>query len=48
MFAFSIWVSEFKLFGVNLIIVLSFSVIAEYSRFGGANSLLNMLLKILY
>ena len=45
MFAFLIWVLEFKLFGVNLLIVLSFSVIAEYSRFRGANSLHNLLLE---
>ena len=45
MFAFSIWVLEFNLFGVNLLIVLSFSVIAEYSRFRGANSLNNLLLE---
>ena len=40
MFAVAIWLLEFRLFGANLPIVLSFSVIAECSQFRGANSLL--------
>ena len=39
MFAVLIWILEFELFGAKLLIVLSFSVIAEYSGFRGANSL---------
>ena len=45
MFDVSIRVLKFELFGANLLIVLSFSVIAEYSRFRGANSLHNLLLE---
>ena len=45
MFAVSIWIFEFDLFGANLLIVLSFSVIAEYSGFRGANSLHNLLIE---
>ena len=45
MFAVSIWVLEFELFGANLLIVLSFSVIAEFSRFRGANLLHNLFLE---
>ena len=45
MFAVSIWVLEFELFGANLLIVLSFSVIAKYSWFRRANSLHNLLME---
>ena len=45
MFAVSIRILEFELFVVNLLIVLSFSVIAEYSGFRGANSLHNLLVE---
>ena len=41
MFAFSIWALNLQLFGANLLIVLPICVIAEYSRFRGANSLHN-------
>ena len=43
MFALSIWILEFELFGANLLIVLSFSVFTEYSGFRSANSLHNLL-----
>ena len=43
MLVVSIWILEFELFGANLLIVLSFSVIADYSEFRGANSLPNLL-----
>ena len=45
MFTVSIWRLEFELFGSNLLIQLSFSVIAEYSGYRGANSLHNLLLE---
>ena len=45
MFAVSIWRLEFELFVSNLLIELSFSVIAEYSGFHCANSLHNLLLE---
>ena len=45
MFAFSIWSLELELFGVNLLIVFLFCVIAEYSRFRGANSQHNLSLE---
>ena len=45
MFAVSIWVLEFELFGTNLLILSSLSVIVEYSRFRGANSLHNLLME---
>ena len=45
MFTVSIWILEFEIFGSNLLIELSFSVIAEYSGFCGANSLHNLLLE---
>ena len=45
MLVLSIWILEFELFGANLLIVLSFSVIAEYSGFHGANSLPNLLME---
>ena len=40
-FAFSIWALELELLGVHLLYVLPSCVIAEYSRFCGANSLHN-------
>ena len=45
MLAVSIWILEFELFGVNLLIELSLSVIEEYSVFRGANSLHNLLVQ---
>ena len=45
MLVVSIWRLEFELFGADLLIVLSISVIAEYSGFRGANSLPNFLLE---
>ena len=45
MLAFSIWILEFELFGVDLLIELSLSVIAEYSGFRAANSLHNLLVE---
>ena len=43
MLVVSIWILEFKLFGVNSLIELSLFVIIEYSVFRGANSLPNLL-----
>ena len=43
MFAVPIWVLEVELFGANLLIVLSFSVIAGYSGFRGPISMHNLL-----
>ena len=45
MLVFSIWRLEFELSCANLLIVLSYSVIAEYSGFRGANSLPNLLME---
>ena len=45
MLVVSIWILEFELFGVNLIIELSLSVIEECSGFRGANSLHNLLVE---
>ena len=45
MFAVSIWVLEFDLFGTNLLILSSISVFVENSGFRGANSLHNLLLE---
>ena len=45
MLVVSIWILEFELFGANLLIALSFSVIAEYSGIRGANSLPNLLME---
>ena len=45
MLAVSIWISEFELFGVNLLIELSLAVIEECSGFRGANSLHNLLVE---
>ena len=45
MLAVSIWILDFELFGVNLLIELSLSGIEEYSGFRGANSLHNLLVE---
>ena len=45
MLAVSIWILEFELFGVNLLLELSLSVIEEYSGLSDANSLHNLLVE---
>ena len=46
MLVVSIWGLEIELIGANLLIVLSYYVIAEYSGFRGANSLPNLLMEV--